>query len=56
MQSVMRGPMAHAGGLPGLNQPMDPKEHFYRHFEAEATGMPCITSLLLFTPTYRPQN
>lgn len=44
----MHGPMAFKAGYSGLNPPMDPKEHFYRHFEAEATGM----LLCLIDPVY----
>lgn len=46
MQSVMHGPITYAGGFPGLNSSMDPKEHFYRHFEAEATGKVATSSAL----------
>lgn len=33
------GPVAYDGGFPGLKPTMDPKEHFYRHFESQATGI-----------------
>lgn len=31
--------MAYQGGFPGLKPEMDPKERFYRHFEAQATAL-----------------
>ncbi|KAJ4388084.1 hypothetical protein N0V93_008689 [Gnomoniopsis smithogilvyi] len=33
------GPVAYNGGFPGLKPTMDPKEHFYRHFESQATAL-----------------
>lgn len=38
MPAVLFGPVAYDGGFPGLKSTMDPKEHFYRHFEANATS------------------
>lgn len=37
--TVLCGPMAYQGGFPGLKPDMDPKERFYRHFEAQATAL-----------------
>ncbi|KAI7784237.1 tubulin-specific chaperone c [Diaporthe eres] len=37
--TVLCGPMAYQGGFPGLKPAMDPKERFYRHFEAQATAL-----------------
>lgn len=37
--TVLCGPMAYQGGFPGLKPEMDPKERFYRHFEAQATAL-----------------
>ncbi|KAJ4421138.1 hypothetical protein N0V82_003902 [Gnomoniopsis sp. IMI 355080] len=33
------GPVAYDVGFPGLKPNMDPKEHFYRHFESQATAL-----------------
>lgn len=37
--TVLCGPVAYQGGFPGLKPAMDPKERFYRHFEAQATAL-----------------
>ncbi|KAI3401136.1 hypothetical protein diail_282 [Diaporthe ilicicola] len=39
METVLCGPMTYQGGFPGLKSDMDPKERFYRHFEAQATAL-----------------
>lgn len=39
MPTQLCGPVTYDGGFPGLKPTMDPKEHFYRHFESQATGI-----------------
>lgn len=44
--------MAYQGGFPGLKPEMDPKERFYRHFEAQATALQeDIANLANISPT-----
>ncbi|KAG8162150.1 hypothetical protein KVR01_007915 [Diaporthe batatas] len=50
--TVLCGPMAYQGGFPGLKPEMDPKERFYRHFEAQATALQeNIANLADISPT-----
>lgn len=50
--TVLCGPMAYLGGFPGLKPDMDPKERFYRHFEAQATALQeDIANLANISPT-----
>ncbi|KAJ0117247.1 tubulin-specific chaperone c [Diaporthe amygdali] len=52
METVLCGPMTYKAGFPGLKTDMDPKERFYRHFEAQATALQeDIANLANISPT-----
>ncbi|KAK2607988.1 hypothetical protein N8I77_006626 [Diaporthe amygdali] len=52
METVLCGPMTYKAGFPGLKTDMDPKERFYRHFEAQATVLQeDIANLANISPT-----